>query len=291
MHAIASPFRRAPKPLGDPAVRRLVEDMTYEVVPMTSLAAAIAHLPAGGRVSVTASPVKTLDDTLDVCADLLDLGHRPVPHLAARMVADRAHLAHLARRCRHLGLTEVFCIGGDRAEAGAYPDATSFLRALLDSAAGEITAVGVASYPDGHAFIPEADRRRALLDKQHLFAEAGVRGHAVTQMCFAPDTIRWWLEAERARGFALPVHLGVPGVVERARLMTMGLRLGVGASLRYLRKNRAGLGRLFVSAGYDPSDLVEPLAADLVRLRIEGLHTFTFNQVAATRAWQRAVLG
>lgn len=264
--------------------------MTYEVIPIKSLGAQLKHLPENARVSVTASPTRTLEETLDICARLLDLGHRPVPHLAARMVGDADHTRALAARCRTLGLAEVFCIAGDAPVPGNYPDAMAFLRELLEVAVGEITAVGVGSYPDGHSFIPAEALREALLAKQELFAEAGVAGHASTQMCFSTDTIRSWLEVERGEGFSMPVHLGVPGVVDRTRLLNMGMRLGVGNSLRYLKKNRNGLVRLFASSGYNPSNVIDPLAGEFDSLGITGIHTFTFNQVEPTRSWQRSVL-
>jgi methylenetetrahydrofolate reductase (NADPH) len=272
------------------AARAAVTDMTYEIVPLKSLDTQIAHLPAHARVSVTASPAKTLEETLDTCARLLDLGHRPIPHLAARMVGDADHTRTLATRCRSLGLREVFCIAGDAEVPGKYADAMAFLREFLDVSSGDIDAVGVGSYPDGHAFIPPHSLRVALLEKQELFLEAGVAGHASTQMCFSSESIRSWLRTERAAGIELPVHLGVPGVVDRSRLLSMGMRLGVGNSLRYLKKNRGGVVRLFASTGYNPSNLIDPLAADFEALGITGIHTFTFNQVEATHAWQRSVL-
>ena len=291
MNALAYALRRGPRILHPAAVRAAVADMTYELVPLKSLAGQIPHLPANARISVTASPVKTPEETLDICAELLDLGHRPVPHLAARMVKDADQVSSIAARCKGLGLSEILCIGGDTEEPGLYPDALTFLRELLDVAAGDITAVGVGSYPDGHALIDNSALRTALLEKQELLAEAGLRGHMSTQMCFSTDTIRTWLKTERAEGIELPVHLGVPGVVDRTKLMTMGMGLGVGPSLRYLRKNRGGLIRLFASTGYNPSSLIDPLAPDFERLGITGIHAFTFNQVAATREWQQSGLG
>jgi methylenetetrahydrofolate reductase (NADPH) len=130
----------------------------------------------------------------------------------------------------------------------------------------------------------------ALHAKQALVAEAGLRGSVTTQMCFDPARIREWLAGERAAGLTLPIELGLPGVVDRARLLSMGMRLGVGASLRYLRKNRATMGRMIGVGGYDPTELVSALAADATSLRITGLHSFTFNSVAPTASWQQAVL-
>lgn len=291
MNALAHALRRSPRTIDAPTARAAVADMTFELVPLTSLESSFAELPPGARVSVTASPTRTLTETLDVCARVVDLGHRAVPHLAARMIDDADHLHRIIRRCRDLGLTEVFCIAGDADQPGPYPDAVRLLRALLDAAAGELITVGVAGYPDGHAFIDRDELRDALLEKQRLLAEAGVAGHTTTQMCFSPPTIRGWVASERAAGLELPVHLGVPGVVDPAKLMSMGLRLGVGASLQYLRKNLHGLARLLAAPGYDPGDLVAPLADDFEPLGIAGIHAFTFNRVAATVRWQQTTIG
>ena len=85
----------------------------------------------------------------------------------------------------------------------------------------------------------------------------------------------------------MPVAVGIPGVVERGRLLNMGVRIGVGASLRYLRKNRAAMAALLAPGGYDPTELVRAVASDAASLGITALHSYTFNSVAATRAWQR----
>ncbi len=272
------------------AARDLVAGMTYEVVPLKNLAGEIQNLPANSRVSVTCSPNKTIEGSLDIAEGLGADGHRPILHICARMVADRAHLTRIAQRLAALDLHEVFVIAGDAADPGDYPDALSVLRDLLDIGSGQIQHVGVGCYPDGHAFISDSDLHTALHDKQALFAEAGVTSHVSTQMCFSPDLIAGWLRRERAAGFDLPVHLGVPGVVDRTKLMTMGMRLGVGASLSYLKKNRMGVIKLLTSSSYNPSRLLDPLADQIEELRIEGLHVFTFNQIGATAEWQRSIL-
>jgi len=99
-----------------------------------------------------------------------------------------------------------------------------------------------------------------------------------------------WLHREREMGFTLPIHLGIAGVVDAKKLVTMGMRLGVGASLRYLRKNRAAVGRLLAPGAYDPGRLLNELAPTIGPSNITGIHCFTFNQVEATAQWQLEAL-
>ena len=167
-------------------------------------------------------------------------------------------------------------------------DSMSFLRELLELGP-RISRVGVPAYPDGHPFVDAETLQTALHAKQALLADAGVNGSATTQMCLDPERIRKWLEDERTSGLVLRVDLGVPGVVERAKLMTMGVRLGIGTSLRFLRKHRSTLMTMLAPGGYDPTELVSAVADDAARLGIGGLHAFTFNRVETTRAWQGGV--
>jgi methylenetetrahydrofolate reductase (NADPH) len=280
-----------PEPRPVPAVtRQLLESARYEVIPMKSVAAAIPSLPAGCSVSVTCSPVKGIDATLELTSHLTDLGHHAVPHLSARLVEDHAHVKRLAAWCRSHGLTEAFVIAGDATQpAGSYPDVASFLREFLDEDPG-LTAVGVAAYPDGHALIDRRLLHEALHEKQALFEAAGVNGYASTQMCFDAEQWRSWAEFERHAGLRLPLHLGVPGPIDRTKLLTMGMRLGIGASMRYVKKNRGALGRLFSPAGYDPTKMLGQMVRVADQLGIVGLHVFTFNNVESTAAWQRRQL-
>jgi methylenetetrahydrofolate reductase (NADPH) len=111
-----------------------------------------------------------------------------------------------------------------------------------------------------------------------------------TQMCFDADTIGDWLEGRRAAGVDLPCHLGVPGAVDRARLLAISIRLGIGHSARYLKKNRASVIRLLSPGGYDPNKLIAPLSCRADELGISGIHCFTFNAVDTTESWRQKSL-
>lgn len=264
----------------------VVANLTFEIIPLRSAEAAIEALPAASTVSVTCSPVKGLDPTRALTDRIRSEGHLVIPHLAARMVESRDHLDDLATWLKTEGIDTVFVVGGDAEEpAGPYPDGETLLRDLLDADTG-VRTIGVPSYPDGHPLIPDVAIDEALLAKQQLLDEAKVNGWTSTQMCFDPARIVAWAGRERAAGLHLPIHLGLPGVVERTKLMSMGMRLGVGTSLRYLRKNRRAVSRLLTRSDYDPDDLLEPLGPDLGRLGITGIHCFTFNQVASTARWR-----
>ncbi len=277
-------------PVSSPAMRELVTNLHYEVVPMKSIEPAIEALPPNAHVSVTCSPAKGIAVTQEYTERLIGLGHHPIPHFAARMVEGPDHAAKLAGWLREHELDEVYVIAGDAPEpAGPYEGALAFIRDLIDNDPG-VRRIGISGYPDGHAMIPPEVVEEQLHAKQALITEAGLGGWVSTQMCFDTDLIRSWLETERAAGLTFPVRLGVPGVVDRARLMTMGTRLGIGTSLRYLSKNRSTVMQLMAPGGYDPTDMVVAFADDARELGIEALHSFTFNAVDDTRKWQEAIV-
>ena len=271
-------------------VRALLADPAYEVVPGAAADQAVAALPSGALVTVTCSPRGQIPATLELARELARAGHRVVPHLAARLIADRATIDAIAAQLVGDGIDEVFVIAGDAVHAaGPYAGTLDLLDDLLP-AAPHLRRVGVAGYPDGHPILDTSELRRQMLAKQDLFASVGVSGSVSTQMCFDPPRIRAWLQAERAAGLTLPVRLGVPGVVDRGRLIRMGARLGVGASLRFASKQGGAIARLIAPGGYDPLHVVGALAPDAERLGIEGLHVFTFNSLAETVAWREALL-
>ncbi len=283
-----------------PLLRELITTAKIELIPMKSLDRAITELPPAARVSMTCSPAKSIEATLDETERLVDLGHQVTPHISARMVQSAEHLASIHRRLVDIGIRDVFIVGGDAEVPGCYFDALEFLDAFisLDDANGaeqrQIDHIGYTAYPDSHPFISNESLHDALHAKQNLIIDSGRTAHVATQMCFSDQQIVDWLLAERAAGLTVPVHLGVAGVIDKAKLMTMGVRLGIGASLRYLSKNRKAIGTMMTQHAYEPTQLLAPLTVDgddsLRELGIEGIHLFTFNQVATTEEWRSAAL-
>jgi len=81
--------------------------------------------------------------------------------------------------------------------------------------------------------------------------------------------------------------------VERARLLTMATKIGVGESTRFLSKNVGVFARIAAPGGWSPERLLDrtsDLFVDPVS-GAAGLHLFTFNQVAQTERWRQELLG
>ena len=268
------------------ALKRLVADAKYELIPLSTVMEKCEALPAGAAVTVTASPSHGLESTLDVCEALAARGHDVTPHLSAHMTRDRAHLRELLDRARAAGITKVFVVGGDAKERGEFHDGLSLLRAM-DELGHPFTEIGVPSYPEGHTSISDGILLQALKDKQ-AFATA-----MTTQMCFNPGAVSSWLGRMRAAGITLPLHLGVPGVAELTKLMTISAKIGIADSARYLKKNKKMVGHLMKRGSFGPDAFLEALAPTLAdpAADAQALHVFTFNQVQNTADWQRRMLG
>jgi methylenetetrahydrofolate reductase (NADPH) len=267
------------------AIRRVLENPQFELIPMKNALDQAAFLPEGAMVSVTASPVKPLEETFDLAAELQRRGFDVIPHVSARMTRDHAHLEKIVARLHELGIRKLFVIGGDAEEPGEFFDAASILRALDDMGA-EFDRIGIASYPEGHHVFDDETARLALHDKQPYAS------YMATQMCFDTEAIATWIRSMRADGITLPVVIGVPGVADRLKLMRISARIGVGRSLKFLTRHR-GLLRSFVEpGGFSPDELLESLANTLhdAEANIINLHIYTFNQVETTERWRREYL-
>lgn len=264
---------------------RLLDGMTYELIPLKNVHEQGEFLPESSTISITCSPAKDIEATLELCENFLAKGHTTIPHFAARMVESEEHVNQIVKRVEALGIETVFIIGGDADQRGPFTDAPGLLRSFLDKNPS-IKTVGIGSYPDGHPAIPESALAESLIKKQEMILESNLNGYMATQMCFEANTISNWLKNCRNAGVTLPCHLGLPGAVDMKKLINISLRLGVGVSSRYLKKNRKSVFKLLSPRGYNPNKLITPISDDAEELDIAGIHCFTFNAVQSTEAWR-----
>jgi methylenetetrahydrofolate reductase (NADPH) len=266
---------------------RLLETPRYEVLPTAATEhEVLAWVPRDLAVTVTASPAKGLEPTIMLTERLAAHGYRAVPHLSARLVRDRAHLADIVTRLTEAGVTDVFVPAGDaNPPAGSYDGALPLL-ADLTGMGRPFARVGITGYPESHPHIADDVTVQAMWDK---------RRHAtyiVSNLCFDPAILQRWISRVRARGVTLPLYVGLAGPVERARLLATATRIGVGESARFLAGHGSMLLRLGMPGGYSPARFLAASAGPLSdpASGVAGLHIFTLNQVRQTEQWRREQL-
>jgi methylenetetrahydrofolate reductase (NADPH) len=266
------------------ALRRLVAGAKLELIPLLNALETAEELPPGSTVTVTSSPSHGIEATVELAEKLSRRGHTVTPHLSAHMIWTRQHLEDLLARLAGSGIRRAFVVGGDAEDHGDYHDGLMLLRAI-DELGRPFDEIGVPSYPEGHPDIDDGRLLEVLLEKQRHAS------YMTTQMSFNPGAIAAWIGRMRASGVRLPIHLGVPGVAEVTKLLSVAARIGVADSARYLQKNRRLLGQV-VRGRFGPDALLRELAPTIAdpAARIEALHVFTFNQVESTVDWQRRVL-
>lgn len=270
-----------------PTLASLVSNMSYEVMPFKKTEAAVlADVPTSVPLTVTATEAKGISVTLDLAERLTGHGYTVAPHLPARQFVDDQELAEVMRRLRDASMRSVFVIGGDAPEpAGRFTDAHTLLVALHELG-HDFDNIGIGGYPEGHAKISASDIETALKQK------APYATRVITQICFDAKTTASWAAGIARAGITLPVDVGMPGPVNRQKLMRISAGIGLGQSARFLQKQQNLFWRFLLPGGYNPTKLVKRLSVEAPKLQtnIRGLHIFTFNEIGKTEEWRNGLL-
>ena len=185
---------------------RALRAVSYEVLPLRSAeGSVVTHVPLDVPLTVTSTPTKGLTPTFELAERLAGHGYRVAPHLAARLIRDRAQLGDIVERLRAAAIDSVFVVGGDAVEpAGTFPDALALLKGL-EAVGHPFRRVGIGGYPEGHGHISAELIDRALMLK------APHATHVITQLCFHSRTTAAWARQVKSRGVNQPIRIGLPG--------------------------------------------------------------------------------
>ena len=268
-------------------VTGLLRDPRFEVIPGRGTEAAVAQwVPAGMTVTVTASPVKGLEPTIELAEKLAARGYRVVPHLAARSVTSEAHLVQIVERLRACGVDDVFVPGGDASHpAGPFEGALPLLERLAELG-NPFARIGITGYPESHPKIHDDITIQAMWDKRRYAT------YIVSNVCFDAAQLGRWIQRIRARGVTLPLYVGLAGPAERTRLLRMAAVAGASESARFITRHPGWILRFWAPGGYSPDrflDRAAPFVASPAA-GVAGLHLFTFNQLQPAEQWRTAAL-
>ncbi len=273
-------------PEGVARIAGFMADFSVEATrPSDADIAAMAVLPRGTRVYVSAVPGRAAEESVTAAVRLRAAGFEPVPHVAVRNFATGAALDDfLARLTNEAQVRRVLVIAGDRAECGPFRRALDAIDSGVLRRRG-IRAIGIAGYPDGHPKSGSDDLRRALAEKIAAAEATGLAVEIVTQFCFDAQRMLDYVTGLRAYGFEQPVRIGLAGPTSLASLLRYASRCGVRASAQGLAQ-RAGLIRQAFALTV-PDDLIRTLA-DAAPARVSA-HFFSFGGLGATARWTRSV--
>ena len=268
-------------------IETLLRGPRFEVLPTKGTEEAVQEwVPAWMTVTVTASPVKGLDATIDLAEKLAAHGYRVVPHLAARSVTGEEHLADIVGRLKAAGCDDVFVPGGDATHpAGPFDSALPLLERLAEMG-NPFSRVGITGYPESHPKIHDDITIQAMWDKRRYAS------YIVSNVTFDAAGLGRWIGRIRARGVTLPLQVGLAGPAERTRLLRMATVAGASESARFITRHPGWILRFWVPGGYSPDRFLDRAAPAITApgAGVAGLHLFTFNQLQQAELWRRAAL-
>lgn len=270
-----------------------LKDCTVEVTPGGSAKIEDFRdiLKPGTTVFVTFLPGSDFNDTIATVKRLRAEGMNPVPHFAARSIPSKKFLEeNLAALQDQVAVKEVLVIGGGVDKpVGEFTSTMEVLRTGLFQKYG-IEKMGVAGHPEGSPDIPEAEVKKAMLEKNAFAKESGLDMYITTQFVFEAEPVIAWDKRIQEEGNELPVHIGIPGLATIKTLLNHARACGVGPSMRVLTRQAANIAKLMTVR--QPNKLVRELAeyrATDPNCGITQCHLYPLGGLKRSAAWMYAV--
>ena len=287
------PFGRkaAPTATGSDALNAFLNGFSIEVMPRTAEKVDDFRtlLPAGTRVYVAHLEGTPIADMVATAARLRNEGFEPMPHIPARIIADKAMLMDwVARYKGEAGVKQALILAGGVAHAaGAYHSSMQ----LLESGAFDgFERLHVAGHPEGNKDIDPDGSDRMVTEAARWKTAFAQRTDAkmamATQFCFEAGPVIDWVDSLKANGIDLPVHIGVAGPAKLQTLLKFAIACGVGPSLKVLQKRAMDVTKLLLP--YEPDDFLIQLAEHKAAnpgFGIESVHFFPLGGIKTNAEW------
>jgi methylenetetrahydrofolate reductase (NADPH) len=175
----------------------------YEVIPLEGTEEQVLeHIPKEAKVTVTASPQKGVEATLQLAEQLAAQGYHVAPHLSARLIEDRAQVGEILKRLHEVGIRDAFVVAGDAKEPiGEFSGAPELLESM-SKIGHELEEIGIIGYPEGHPFLRDETLKQAMYEKRpyatYIVSES--------DLLRPGDHLRLDQRRERAGGGAAHLH-------------------------------------------------------------------------------------
>lgn len=204
-------------------VRHYAQSSTYEISCLTNMANVVKEMSDKG-ISVPPGQIFSIVDkstdagtkdtdrvkTIDRSAQLVKLGFRPIPHIAARRYRDAAHLRTIVSALLDVGADGFLLLAGDpRQPAGAFQAAMDMAdTGVFDDP--RVKTIIFAGHPYGNPNTT-SDKTARELQRKNAWSAAHPDKEVFlwTQVCYSPSKFMRWLNWLEREGNKLAVHPGV----------------------------------------------------------------------------------
>ena len=204
-------------------VRTYARWSTYEISCLTNMANVVKDMAEKG-ISIPAGQIFSIVDkstepgtkdgervkTIERSAQLVKLGFRPIPHMAARRYRDAAQLKAIVQALLDVGTDGFLLLAGDpRQAAGQFQAAMD----MADTGAFDdprVKTIVFAGHPYGNPnTAPEKTARELKRKNAYSVSHPEKEIFLWTQVCYSPSKFMRWLDRLEREGNKLPVHPGV----------------------------------------------------------------------------------
>ena len=280
-------------------LKALLDGVSIEVMPRTlaKVDDMSALMAPGTRVYIAHIEGTPFDEMLAAAKRLAAEGFAVMPHVPARIIADKSELERWIRAyAEEAGVTQALVLaGGPPKRLGDFDSAMQLLETGLFEKHG-YNRLHVAGHPEGNRDI-DPKGGTAVVDaavrwKQEYARATGTEMALVTQFAFDAAPVIAWTERLAADGITLPVHVGIAGPAKLQTLIKFAIACGVGPSLGVLQKRAKDLSKLL--RPMEPTDVATALAAHKAahpESLIERLHLFPLGGIRTSAEWVEAKRG
>lgn len=273
----------------DASLGAFLNGFSIEVMPRT--AAKIpdfrAILPTGTRVYVAHLDGTPIDEMLQTATRITGEGFEVMPHIPARIIADKATLEDWIKRYADIGISQALLLaGGVDKPRGAFKDSMQLLSTgLFDK--HSFTRLHVAGHPEGNKDIDPNGGDQAVMDalrwKNDFANRTDAKMALVTQFVFESAPVIEWANRLQAENINLPIHIGIAGPAKLQTMIKFAMACGVGPSVRVLTRRAKDVTKLVMP--FEPTQVLSELArhkAANPNFNIETVHLFPLGGINKT---------
>jgi len=225
----------------------------------------------------------TQQGTLDAVLDIQQAGFCAAPHISC-IGTSKETITGLLNTYKENGIQHLVALRGDMPSgAGSISDGdfqhANELVAFIRESYGDHFFIEVAAYPEFH---PQAPNAQADLDNFKRKVEAGANS-ALTQYFFNPDAYFAFIDECEKRDINIPVVPGIMPITNYTQLARFSDMCGAEIP-RWIRKRLEGFGDDKDSIKAFGEEVITDLCHQLLEAGAPGLHFYSLNQAAPTKA-------